>query len=180
MLSNISDDNVMQLEETDVHKVQQHSVPCLVSFSTCIMSLTVCMHGATSAATNTVQFCPLTPQFSLHWQRSKRSFKETYKCTLQVWEDVLQQMPARAEIVSQLGQSAEVQIHYSVSRLMADMFVCHTSDHASDMTTSLCCVACLLGVNAQSSSTRRGLFPLGNMGLHAQPCKCGTCACSET
>jgi len=79
MLSNISDDNVMQLEETDVHEVQQHSVPCLVSFSTCIISLTVSMHGATSAATNTVQFCPLTPQFSLHWQRPKNpSSKHTF------------------------------------------------------------------------------------------------------
>ncbi len=69
----------------------------------------------------------------------------------------MQQMPARAEIVSQLGQSAEVQMHYSASRLMADMFVFHISDQASDMTT-LCCMACLLGVNAQSSSTRRGLL----------------------
>lgn len=43
---------------------------------------------------------------------NERSFKQTCVCSLQVWEDVLQQMPARAEIVSQLGQSAEVQIHF--------------------------------------------------------------------
>ncbi len=160
MLSNISDDNVMQLEETDVHKVQQHSVPCPVSFPTYIIFLTVSMHGATSAATNTVQLCPLTPQFSLHCQRQKNICKQRCICSLQVWEDVLQQMPARAEIVSQLGQSAEVQITIQRQGFWPTC-LCLLVDHASHVTASLCNVAYLLGVNAQSSSTRLGLvFPL--------------------
>lgn len=49
MLSNLSDDNVMQLEEPEVHKVQQHSVPCLdCSLDISYHSLAVSMHGATN------------------------------------------------------------------------------------------------------------------------------------
>ena len=40
MLGNISDDNVMQLEETDVHKVQQHHASFLDILFPC---LSLCM-----------------------------------------------------------------------------------------------------------------------------------------
>lgn len=71
MLSNISDDNVMQLEETDVHKVQHYFVPCLICSPDMSFSLPISMHGATTAATNTLQLCLLTTQLSLHCQRKK-------------------------------------------------------------------------------------------------------------
>ena len=72
------------------------------------------------------QYCTVksfNPSVQPALSEKKRSSKQTCVCSLQVWEDVLQQMPARAEIVSQLGQSAEVHIHYSASRLLADMSV---------------------------------------------------------
>ena len=124
------------------------------------------MHGAATAATNTLRLCLLTTQSSLHCQEKKRSFEQRCLGSLQVWEDVLQQMPARAEIVSQLGQSAEVQILYSASRLPADMSVsacgpCFSRDSISLQSGLFAEYQCT------TSSTRLGLFPLWNMWFHA-------------